>query len=443
MRTLLVLGAGRSSGALVEYLLDQSVACDWRVIVGDMVFAAAGKAVGNHERGAAVVCNPDDYDSSLRLIEGADLVISLLPPSLHFKVAKLCLHAGRHLLTASYVTDEMKELHADARKAGLLFLNECGLDPGIDHMSTMEMTNGIRAEGGHVVSFESFTGGLIAPDTDPDNPWRYKFTWNPRNVVTAGQQGNAEYLMDGIDQSVPYGKLFTTTTSFGLDYPGELEGYPNRDSMKYIPLYRLEGVKTMIRGTLRYKGFCSAWNVLVQLGCCRDDTGEMNGVHAMTHLDFIETFLEKGDLPAEGRLAKQVGIPIDGHDMTCLRWSGFFTNEPVGLDSGTPARVLEHILMKKWRLRDSERDMVVMLHRVGYLLDGRQHTRQVCMTLTGTKEHTAMATTVGLPLGMAAKLLLEDKIRQRGVVIPVGKEFYEPILHSLASRGIVFTTQRV
>lgn len=441
MRTLLVLGAGRSSGALVGYLLDQSIVCDWKVIVGDKVLAAASRAVGNHERGAAVSCDPDDYDSSLRVIAGADLVISLLPPSLHFKVAKLCLQAGRHLLTASYVTDEMKKLHEDARKAGLLFLNECGLDPGIDHMSAMEMLDQIRADGGRILTFESFTGGLIAPATDPDNPWRYKFTWNPRNVVTAGQQGNAEYLMNGIRQSVSYKKLFSATTSFYLEYPGELEGYPNRDSLKYMSLYGLNEVKTMIRGTLRYKGFCSAWNVLVQLGCCRDDRQEMNNIHAMTHLDFIETFLIKGDSPAEERLAKQTCIPIGGHEMKCLRWSGFFTSEPVGLDSGTPAQVLEHILMKKWRLREDERDMVVMLHRVGYTLDGKEHTRQSYMTMTGSDEHTAMATTVGLPLGMAAKLLMEGKIRQRGVAIPLGEEFYMPILHDLASRGVVFTSQ--
>lgn len=442
MKTLLVLGAGRSSGALIGFLLDQAFASDWTVIVGDKVPDAASRAVGNHARGAAVSCDPDDRDASLRLIAQADLVISLLPPSLHFKVAKLCLQAGKHLLTASYLNDEMKGLHKDAKKAGLLFLNECGLDPGIDHMSAMEMLDGIRAEGGHIVSFESFTGGLIAPDTDPDNPWRYKFTWNPRNVVTAGQQGDAEYLMNGIRQRVPYEKLFSTITDFHLDYPGALEGYPNRDSMKYVSLYGLDDVKTMIRGTLRYKGFCSAWNVLVQLGCCSDHR-DMNNVEAMTHLDFIETFLTKGELPAEERLAKQIGVPIDGHEMASLRWSGFFTTESVGLDSGTPAQVLEHILMKKWRLREGEHDMVVMLHRVGYVLDGKQHSRQVCMTLTGSDEHTAMATTVGLPLGMAAKLLMEGRIRQRGVVIPVTKEFYDPILHGLASKGVVFTTQRV
>lgn len=443
MKTLLVLGAGRSSGALIGYLLDQATECDWKVIVGDKISAAASNAVGNHERGEAVTCDPDDHDTSLRVMAAADVVISLLPPSLHLKVAKRCLYAGKHLLTASYVTDEMKMLHGDAAKAGLLFLNECGLDPGIDHMSTMEMTNRIRAEGGRIVSFESFTGGLIAPDTAPDNPWRYKFTWNPRNVVTAGQQGDAEFLMDGIHQRVPYGKLFTTTTSFFYEYPGELEGYPNRDSMKYIPLYGLEGVTTMIRGTLRYKGFCLAWNVFVQLGCCLDDTRYMRDVHAMTHLDFINTFLMKGDAPAEERLARQVGIPINGHEMACLRWSGLFTEENIGLDHGTPAEILEHILMKKWRLLDGERDMVVMLHRVGYILGGKKLMQQACMTLTGSEEHTAMATTVGLPLGMAAKLLLEGKIRQRGVAIPIGEEFYVPILHGLASRGVVFTTDRM
>lgn len=443
MRTLLVLGAGRSSGALIGYLLERSMACDWKVIVGDKNLPAAKSATENHERGEAMMFDPQDRDTALPVIAAADAVISLLPPSLHIVVAKLCLQAETHLLTASYVTNELKGLHEDVKKAGLLFLNECGLDPGIDHMSAMEMIDAIRDEGGRIATFESFTGGLIAPDTDPENPWRYKFTWNPRNVVTAGQQGGAEYLMNGVRQSVSYENLFGTTTSFDVGQLGELEGYPNRDSLKYRSMYGLDDVKTMIRGTLRYKGFCTAWNVLVRLGCCTDDHRQLIDVHTMTHLGFIETFLKKGDLPVEERLAKQTGIAADGHEMRCLRWSGFFEREPVGLASGTPAQVLEHILMKKWQLRAGERDMVVMLHRIGYLLDGKGHTRQSCMTMKGSDEYTAMAVTVGLPLGMAAELLLEEKTRQHGVVIPVEKEFYDPILHGLASRGVVFTTQAV
>lgn len=438
MRTLLVLGAGRSSGGLIGYLLEQSPLRDWKVIVGDKMRGAAIAAIGNHERGEAVIFDPDDRDRALSLMANVDVVISLLPAAFHFSVAKLCLQAGKHLLTPSYVTDEMRGLDAAAKKAGLLFLNECGLDPGIDHMSAMHVLDQIRDEGGHVVSFESFTGGLIAPVEDPGNPWRYKFTWSPHSVVTAGQGGEAEYLLNGVRQRVAYQKLFSTITTFSVAQLGELEGYPNRDSLKYMSAYGLEDVETMIRGTLRFKGFCSAWNVLVQLGCCNDN-GELGDVSSMTHRDFIETFLNKGDLPVEEQLPGRMGIAADGHEMDCLRRSGFFNNEPVGLESGTPARVLEHILMKKWQLKKGELDMVVMLHRVGYTLGSDRVIRQDSMTMTGTEEETAMATTVGLPLGIAARLLMDGKIRTRGVAIPLAKEFYEPILRELASCGVVFT----
>lgn len=440
MRTVLVLGAGRSSGALIDYLLEQSLVCDWNVIVGDKDVAAARARVKNHTRGRTLHFDPADHDESLRVIADADVVVSLLPPSLHYEAAKLCLRAGRHFLNASYVTEDMRKLDDDVKKAGLLFLNECGLDPGIDHMSAMEMIDRIRTEGGRVVRFESYTGGLIAPETDPENPWRYKFTWNPRNVVTAGQQGDAVYLDNGVRHSVPYQDLFSTTASCIVEHLGEMEGYPNRDSLQYVPLYHLDDVKTMIRGTLRFKGFCAAWNVLVHLGCCYD-TVEMKDVASMTHLDFLETFVDKGDAPIEERLARQAGISVDGFEMKCLKWSGFFNREPIGITSGTPAQVLEHILMKEWKLKENERDLVVMFHRIGFVLGDKELIHQTCMSMKGSDEYTAMSTTVGLPLGIATKLLLTGAITQRGVVIPVAREFYMPILHELAARGIVFLTQ--
>lgn len=438
MRTLLVLGAGRSSGALIEYLLGQASAQDWQVIVADKVLESAQSAIHHHERGAAICFDPDDAEGSRTILASADVVISLLPPSLHFDVAKRCLILRKHFLTASYVTEEMRSLHEDAKSAGLLFLNECGLDPGIDHMSAMEMIDRIQAEGGRIQSFESFAGGLIAPETDPENPWRYKFTWNPRNVVTAGQQGDAEYLVNGLRKRVAYEELFQCTTRISINDFGEFEGYPNRDSLRYIKLYDLRDVRTMIRGTLRFKGFCSAWNVLVRLGCCYD-RGMINNADTMTHSDFINTFLKTGKGTPEERLSAQLDIPIDGHEMKCLRWSGFFDAEFVGIKAGTPAAILEHILMKKWRLKPGDRDLVVMWHRFSYEFRKEMKVVQYCLALKGTDQsHTAMALTVGLPLGIATRLLLENKIQQRGVVIPLKREFYGPILHELSLRGISF-----
>lgn len=440
MRNILVLGAGRSSGALIEYLLELSVSRAWTVTVADRIPEAAASAVMNHPRGRAVFFDPGSQEETLSLIRSADVVISMLPPSWHARIAMQCLHARRHLLTASYVTPEMKALDEDARSAGLLFLNECGLDPGLDHMSAMEMIDRIHGDGGTINSFESFTGGLIAPDTDPGNPWRYKFTWNPRNVVLAGQQGDAEYLLNGESITVPYTKLFTTTISCHVPDVGALEGYPNRDSLRYINLYGIPETRTIMRGTLRYKGFCSAWNVLVQLGCC-DDTREMSGNVPATHADFIRYFLNTFDEPVADAVVRYTGIAAKGPEMECLRWSGFFDNEPIGLTSGTPAQILEHILMKRWSLNSEDLDLVVMLHRFSYGAGGREHNLQVSMSKTGTTRHTAMATTVGLPLGVAARLLLEGRLSARGVVIPVKRELYAPILHELANREITFVQQ--
>jgi saccharopine dehydrogenase-like NADP-dependent oxidoreductase len=440
MRNIVVLGAGRSSGVLIEYLLEHSTTHDWSVTVADRLMQATVAAVKDHPRGTAVLLDPGNQEETASLIRNADVVISMLPPSWHVAIATLCLRERRHLLTASYVTADMKALDAQAQSAGLLFLNECGLDPGLDHMSAMETIDRIHEAGGSILSFESFTGGLIAPDTDPGNPWRYKFTWNPRNVVVAGQQGNAEYLRDGKIITVPYTKLFTSITQFDVPGIGVLEGYPNRDSLRYIDLYGIQETKTILRGTLRYKGFCPAWNVLVQLGCC-DDNREMNKVADMTHADFIRSFIPASNGSVEASLAKYAGVAVDGHEMECLRWSGLFNEELIGLTSGTPAQILEHILMKRWALNENDRDLVVMLHRFVYKSGDGERSMQVHMTRVGTKEHTAMATTVGLPLGVATKLLLEDRITLRGVAIPVKKELYVPILHELADKGINFILQ--
>src|SRR6267154_2952685 len=286
--SILVLGAGRSSSSLISYLEEESRKFNWSVTVGDVSFAAARElAIGN---GKAIQFDIRDVENSRKAIRSADVVISMIPPHLHIQVAALCLQEKKHLLTASYVTDEMKSLDGQAREKNLLFLNECGLDPGIDHMSAMSVIDKIKSEDGKLISFESFTGGLIAPETDPENPWRYKFTWNPRNVVLAGQ-GTAKYLQDGKFKYIPYQQLFQRTTPITVPSLGEYEGYANRDSLKYVEVYGLQDCKTVLRGTLRNKGYCSAWNVLAQLGCC-DDTYLMDGIHTMTHNDYVSSFLD-------------------------------------------------------------------------------------------------------------------------------------------------------
>jgi saccharopine dehydrogenase-like NADP-dependent oxidoreductase len=439
MKSILVLGAGRSSSSLIAYLLQEAKVNHWQIVVGDASLETAAAKIGNHPSGRAVAFDIQDEAQALGAMTSADVVISLLPAHFHPAVAEYCLLLKKHLLTASYVSPEMQALHEEASANELLFLNECGLDPGIDHMSALQVIDRIKDEGGVLTTFESFTGGLIAPETDPENPWRYKFTWNPRNVVTAGQS-TAKYLHEGRYKYIPYQKLFQRITPVHVPGYGDYEGYANRDSLKYIETYGLRDIRTMLRGTLRNKGFCAAWNVLVQLGCC-DDTYPMEGVKEMTHQDFIASFLaDDGHGSVEERLIRTAGLESNGPEMQRLRWAGFFSDESIGLDNGTPARILEHVLNKRWQLNPQDKDMIVMSHRFGYTKDGKQKEIQATLIAQGDDAvYTAMAKTVGLPLAIAAKLLLQGKIKSRGVVIPVCKEIYEPVLDELRKCGIVLS----
>lgn len=435
-KVILVLGAGRSSSALIDYLLDNASVSGWHVTVGDFNLKSAQERVGSSKNGTPIQFNIEETQQSEKAIQTSDIVISLLPAAFHPKVARLCLKFSKHLFTASYISDEMLSFHDEAVSKGLLFMNECGLDPGIDHMSAMDLINRIKNKGGNILSFESFTGGLIAPETAVENPWRYKFTWNPHNVVVAGQ-GAAKFLQEGQYKFISYQQLFKRTTSIHIPNFGDFEGYANRDSLKYINAYGLQGVKTMLRGTLRNDGFCSAWNILVQLGCT-DDAYSMEGVDKMTHRNFINSFLPYDDtMMLEEKILTRFGIEATGPEMERLKWSGFFEEIPVGLESGTPAKILEHILNKKWRLDPHDKDMVVMWHRFTYALGSETREIQSHIIAIGDDSvKTAMAKGVGLPLAIAAKLFLEGKVKQRGVCLPIDKAEYEPILKELETLGI-------
>jgi saccharopine dehydrogenase-like NADP-dependent oxidoreductase len=433
---ILVVGAGRSSSSLISYLLAQASGHNWTITVGDISLQAAQDRVGISPNGKPIQFNIEEQERSRKAIAACDVVISLLPAHLHPQVAKICLSEKKHLLTASYVSDEMKAFSDQAKSSELLFLNECGLDPGIDHMSAMQVIDKIKAMGGTLTSFESFTGGLIAPETDTENPWRYKFTWNPRNVVMAGQ-GTAKFLQEDQYKFIPYQQLFLRTTPVSVPGYGNYEGYANRDSLKYMETYGLKNIKTMLRGTLRNKGYCLAWNILVQLGCC-EDTYQMEGVESMTHAGFINSFLDNQSPElAEAKLIDYFKLSPVGEEMIRLRWSGLFSNEKIGIASGSPAQILEHILNKKWKLKAGDKDLIVMWHRFVFELGSTTKEIQAHLTVTGDDEvNTAMAKTVGLPLAIAAKLLLEGKIKTRGVAIPVDKDIYDPVLNELSHYGI-------
>ena len=364
----------------------------------------------------------------------------MLPARMHYLVAESCVHHRTHMITASYVSNEISQLDEQASKTGVLLLNEMGVDPGIDHMSAMKIIDHIRDIGGTLDIFESNTGGLVAPEYD-NNSWNYKFTWNPRNVVLAGARG-ARFLHNGKFKYIPYHKIFQRYEIIKVLDLGEFEVYPNRDSLKYKDDYGLHDVSTMFRGTIRRPGFCDAWNALVQLGAT-DDSYIVEFPGEMTYRDFINSFLAYNVTdPVEDKIASYLGIDRHGKIMQQLEWLGLFVKEVVPLVNQTPARILQHRLQEKWKLEPGDKDMIVMQHQFEYLL-GKERKRVVTsMVVVGKDQYeTAMSLTVGLPLGIAAKLILEGKIRATGVKIPVEKIFYEPILNELEEYGIGFVEE--
>ncbi|MEM8892553.1 MAG: saccharopine dehydrogenase C-terminal domain-containing protein, partial [Bacteroidota bacterium] len=336
-----------------------------------------------------------------------------------------------------------REMDKEAREKGLLFLMECGLDPGIDHMSAMRVMDQIRAKNLELKGFETFTGGLIAPESTLDNPWEYKFTWNPRNVVLAGQ-GIVKFIQEGRYKYFPYHRLFRRIEMLHVPEYGYFEGYANRDSLKYLDVYKLRGINTLYRGTLRRPGFCKAWDIFVQLGAT-DDKYEMEGVDKMTHRQFINSFLSYDPHNSvELKLAHYMGLDLDGEEMFKLKWLGLFQEELIGLEKGTPAQILEHILKKSWSLKEEDKDMIVMLHLFDFIDQGKKRRVQSHMVVKGDDSlNTAMAKTVGLPMAIAAKQLLIGNMKAEGVQIPVIPEIYNPILDELSLLGIDFVEREV
>lgn len=441
MQNVLVIGAGKSSTVLIRYMLDQAEAHDWKVRIADRDLALCERRVAGHPRGEAVAFDADDDARRRELIEGSDLVISMLPASLHPPVASACVQRGKHFVSASYVSGEVRDLQQAAERAGVTVLNEMGVDPGIDHMSAMEQLEGLRRDGATITSFETFTGGLVAPEYEGDNPWRYKFTWNPRNVVLAGQ-GGVKFRHNRRFKYIPYHKLFARYEPLHIEGYGDFEGYPNRDSLKYRQHYDLWDVDTIYRGTLRRPGFCSAWDALVQLGLT-DDSYELEDVADMTYRDFVNAYLWYDDnMSVELKLRAYLKLDLNSAIFDRIAWLGLLDREPIGLSRATPAQVLQKRLEEKWGLDDGDKDMIAMLHKVSFTQDGKHYRRQTNMvTLGEDQEYTAMAKTVGLTTGIGAKLVLDGTISRRGIVIPTVEDVYAPVLKELREHDIRFDEQ--
>lgn len=436
MKQILIIGAGRSSTVLIDYLKNYSRQTAVRLTIADADIAMAkAKAGAESEKISALALDIFNKDALGKAVGQADVVISMVPARFHQPVAEACLTHQKHMLSASYVPGEIRELHQQAQKAGILILKECGLDPGLDHMTAMEVIDRIKQEGGELESFKSFTGGLVAPESD-NNPWHYKFSWNPRNVVLAGQ-GVTRYIRNGDYKYIPYHKLFSRTESIEVDGLGEFEGYANRDSLSYRQVYGIEQIPTLVRGTIRRKGYCSAWNVFVQLGMT-DDSYQLEGVEKMSRRDFLNAFLTYDETASvEEKLCAYTGIEQGGEEYNKIAWLGLFDHIPVGLTAATPAQVLQKILEEKWQLGPEDKDMIMMQHKFEYRLQGEKREIIASLVCIGDDpQRTAMAKTVGLPLGIAAKLVLEGRINRTGVHVPISADIYNPILAELAELGI-------
>ncbi|OLY92694.1 Saccharopine dehydrogenase NADP binding domain-containing protein [Cnuella takakiae] len=498
MKQILLFGAGKSATVLIEYLLEQCARYGWLLVVVDAQLSLAASKINGHPSGEAVSFDILDVDSRTARIRHADVVISMLPPSLHIQVAQTCLQEGKHLLTASYIDTQLEALRPTIEEKGLLFLCEMGLDPGIDHMSAMKLLNDIKALGGKVTRFYSHCGGLVAPGND-DNPWHYKISWNPRNVVHAGKEG-ALFLKGGKKIQLPYADLFSERR------PVEIQDqtycwYPNRDSLHYLDIYGLPHCRDFVRTTLRHPDFIYGWKNLVDLQLTSTATfyesdGRTLASVFKEHMDrfqfsswleqklksqlegsqeLLRSLMELVELenesnraskqePEEMLLVDEKGdlreVDLDGLKYNAAASLAFRMHESkltlqqlfyLGLNDDltlvnkgrcSAAELLQFALEQKLALKPGDRDLVVMLHQIAYELDGRSYQVESSLVLEGEDDsRTAMATTVGLPLGIAAVLLLQNKLPVRGLHIPILPGIFNPVLEALEQKGICFVEQ--
>ena len=439
MRNILIIGAGRSATCLIRYLLDKSSSEKLFITIGDISLRAAQKFTKNHTNAKGILLDVFNKEERERAVKNCDMVISMLPARFHIEVAKDCITFGKNLVTASYISDEMQNLDKEAKAKGLVFMNEIGVDPGIDHMSAMKVIDNIRDKGGKLLLFESFTGGLVAPESD-NNLWNYKFTWNPRNVVLAGQGGAAEFLQEGLYKYIPYNRLFRRTELIKIDGYGKFEVYANRNSLKYHDVYGFKDILTLYRGTIRRVGFSRAWNVFVQLGMTEDGYTIPNSKN-LTYRKYVNLFLPYSPTDSV-ELKFRHNLKIDQDDLIWEKLEEldiFNDKKKLGIKNATPAQALQKILMDKWTLAEDDKDMIVMYHKFGYELDGETYQIDSSMVTTGEDQtYTAMAKTVGLPVAIAALKILNKEISTPGVLRPIAKEVYEPILEELENYGINF-----
>jgi len=444
MRNVLIIGAGRSASSLIRYLLSKSNEEKLHLTLADLSLNLAKAKTQNHPNATPLALDIFNAEERKKAIANASIVISMLPAHLHIEIAKDCLEFKKHLVTASYISDAMQALNEEAQKNNLIFMNEIGLDPGIDHMSAMKVIDEIRSKGGKMLLFESFCVGLVAPESD-NNLWNYKFTWAPRNVVLAGQGGAAKFIQEGTYKYIPYSALFRRTEFLEVEGYGKFEAYSNRDSLKYRSIYGLDDILTLYRGTIRRVGYSRAWNMFVQLGMT-DDSYIIEDSENMSYRQFVNSFLPYHPTDSV-EIKTRLILKIDQDDIMwdkLLELDLFNPHKKVNLPNATPAQILEKILTDSWALEPDDKDMIVMYHKFGYEINGEKKQIDSKMVCTGEDQtYTAMAKTVGLPVAIATLLILNGKITTPGVQLPIKKEVYEPILKELEEYGVIFNEQKV
>jgi len=436
MKTILLFGAGKSATCLIDYLGKCSDENNWKFFVCDSNLSLAQSKTKNFSSAEAISFDVSNEEKRHEFISKADIIISMLPPSLHFLVAKDCVALSKNLLTASYIDENIKSLKVEIEKKKLLFLGEMGLDPGIDHISAIKLIHTIKKQGGKITSFKSHCGGLVSPESD-DNPWHYKITWNPANVVMAGSAG-AIYRNDGKAIEVPYFEIFNDENNI-VDVPGlfPLAWYANRDSLSYIDTYQLHDATTFIRTTLRYPSFCRGWNKIIKMDFTNKNDHE--------EIKNCKTFADWFRLKKE-KLASQKDFDEDDffnpEFWEQINFLGLNEKENIPVEISNSSLLLQYVLEKKLVMQPGDKDMIVMLHEIEYSINGKNKEIRSCLIVKGENQlHTAMAKTVGLPLGIAAKLILENKIQLTGLHIPVIPEIYEPVLKELELNGIKFSEE--
>jgi saccharopine dehydrogenase-like NADP-dependent oxidoreductase len=429
MSKVLILGAGLVVKPMVEYLLENQLS----LTIASPMKQRADEMIKENPLGTTLDWSMDDPQTLDRLVGDHEITVSLLPYKYHADVARVCLHHGKSLVTTSYVQKEMLELDDAAKAGGVLFLNEIGLDPGIDHMSAMRIIDHIHSNGGMVEEFYSLCGALPAPEA-ADNPFRYKFAWSPKGVILASRN-SAEYLKNGTKVFIESADLFKNRFSYNFQGIGELEVYPNRDSISYIGIYGIPEVKTMYRGTFRYKGWCEILDAMKTLHMLDDSVMDYYG---MTFADFISERGKTNGPDVKTKIAGQLGLSAKSPVIPALDFLDFFSNDVLPYHEATPFDITSDRMIKKMMLSDEERDMVALQHLfLAAYPDGRKEVIKSSMLDFGTPAtNTSIARTVALPSAIAVKMILEKKIEVKGVQRPVLPQIYNPILNELKSLGI-------